>query len=148
MTYYVHRGKLYILNVTAVRKELYEFLKFFKAHARAMRRRPSSTVWIEPKASGKDMKSMLGKFEYGLFNVREIHNDAVKLGKWNRAELTEPFLASGNIILVKGAWNKEFINQCGEFPNGAHDDQVDTLTYSTWLTLVKEENTGGVEIEN
>lgn len=149
MTYYKHRGVLYILNATAVRKELYEFLKFFKQYARSNGWRPPSTVWIEPKASGKDMRSMLSKFEYGGFNCREIHNDAVKLGKWNRAELTEPFLASGKVVLVKGAWNKAFIDQCGEFPNGTHDDLVDDLCYSVWLELIKDsDGAGGVTYEN
>lgn len=148
VTYYKHKGKLYILNAVGVRKELYEFLAFFKKFARENGRRASSTVWIEPKASGKDMKSMLSKFEFGMFNVREIPNEPVRDGKWNRVENSEAFLAAERVVLVKGGWNKAFIEQCGEFPNGTHDDLVDALCYAIWLTLIKAEATGGVEIEN
>lgn len=35
---------------------------------------------------------------------------------------------AGNVKLVKGAWNKAFIDECSIFPNGDYDDQVDTLS--------------------
>ena len=34
----------------------------------------------------------------------------------------------GKLYLVKGDWNEEFIEECIDFPNGEHDDQVDAAT--------------------
>lgn len=141
--------KLYILNAHGIRKELAEFLDYFKPYTRLNGWKPESTVRIEPKASGKDMKSMLRKVQYGGFNVAEIPNDAVALGKWNRAELAEPFLISGRVVLVEGGWNSAFLTQLGEFPNGSHDDLVDCLTYAIWYYFIREYGAdGGLEYEN
>lgn len=148
---YFHKpdGNLYIINGHGIRKELAGFLDYFKPWTRVTGWKPDSMVRIEPKASGKDMKSMLRKVQYGGFNVMEIPNDAVKLGKYNRAELSEPFVISGKVILVEGGWNEAFLTQVGEFPNGAHDDIMDCLTYEIWWNFVKEyTGESGVEYEN
>jgi len=147
MACYFFQGNLYIMNSHGVRKALYEFLKYFKPWTQAQGKKAGSNVFIEPKASGKDMKSMLSKFEFGNFNAREIPNKPVSLGKYNRAENAIPFLASGKVILVEGGWNKEFITECGDFPNGTHDDQVDNLCYAVWWYFIRPE-AGGVTVDN
>ena len=46
----------------------------------------------------------------------------------NKELRADPFAAqceAGNVKLVKGAWNREYIEELTMFPNGAHDDQVD-----------------------
>lgn len=138
----LHDGTLYIRNCSGVRKEMYEFLPYFRNYALSNGDKPNSTVWIEPKASGKPMKSMLSKIEYGGFNVREIPNRTVALGKWNRVEIAEPFLASGKIVLIQGPWNKPFIDQCSTFPNGLHDDMVDVFTYGVHKAFIKPRKKG------
>lgn len=135
-------GKLYIFNVDGVRKELYEWLAYFKPFARANYWRNTSQVHVELKASGESIKSMLSKFEYGGFNVKGVNNKVVAEGKYNRVESSEPFLASGKVVLVKGAWNQDFINQCASFPNGAHDDKVDVLTYAIFKHFIKKSPKG------
>jgi len=121
---------LYIYNCTGIRKELYEFLPFFKKYAESNYLSNRSIVNIEPKASGKPMKSMLSKVEYGGFNVKEVLNKTVRLGKWNRVENIEPFLASGKVFLVQGSWNRAFMDQCASFPNATNDDMLDVLCYA------------------
>lgn len=147
---YFHKesGKLYIFNAVGVRKELYEFLPFFKAYTKANLFKPKSLVYIEPKASGKSMKSMLEKPMFGNFNVLEVSNEAVKLGKWNRVENSEPFLITGKVVLVEGTWNKKFIDQCCSFPNGKHDDMLDNLTYAVDRYFVNPKKGGGVKVQN
>ncbi|MEQ1603762.1 MAG: terminase family protein [Pyrinomonadaceae bacterium] len=34
----------------------------------------------------------------------------------------------GRLLLVRGAWNEEFIDECCSFPLGTHDDQVDAVS--------------------
>lgn len=150
MAEYFHKedGRLYIFNASGVRKELFEFLPFFKTYTKANNFKRKSLIWIEPKASGKSMRSMLQKPAFGSFNAVEINNKAVALGKWNRVENSEPFLMSGKVVLVEGAWNKKFIDQCCSFPNGKHDDMLDNLTYAINEYFVNPKKGGGVKVEN
>jgi predicted phage terminase large subunit-like protein len=142
---YFHKQtrELYVFNAIAIRKELAGFLDFFKPYTRQQNWRNESAVFIEPKASGKDMRSMLQKIEYGAFNAIEIPDAAVKLGKWNRAELGEPIIMSNRVKLVEGEWNKAFLDEVGKFPNGTHDDMFDCLCYAIWWYFVREYDTDG-----
>ena len=148
MTTYFHKKTetLYIFNCIGIRKELYELLPFFKTYALQNNYSRRSTVWIEPKASGKPLKSMLSKPEYGGFNVREIPNKVVGYGKWNRVENSEPFLASGKVVLVKGSWTAKFIDQCATYPNATHDDMVDDLCYAIDHYFIKKKSKGVIYV--
>lgn len=141
---YFHKptGKFYIFNCSGVRKELYELLKYFKEYAIHNNYKPQSSVFIELKASGHPLKSMLSKVDYGGFNTRAVNNRVVALGKYNRVENCEPTLASGKVVLVKGTWNEAFLDQCMAFPNGEHDDMVDVLTYAVFHNFIKKSSTG------
>ena len=126
---------LYISNVTGVRKELYKFLEFFGDHAPSNGITKQSSVYIELKASGRAFKTFLQR---GGYNCRAISEKAIRYGKYNRVENAEPFLASGRVYLVEGNWNADFIEQCKSFPNGTHDDKVDTLTYAIDHYFIKD----------
>ncbi len=45
-----------------------------------------------------------------------------------RAIAASPYQHSGNFYLPRKTWTKEFIDEHAAFPNGAHDDQVDTTS--------------------
>lgn len=128
--YYDKRNKnLYIRQITAVRKEISDLIKYLKADASLHGHSVRSSVYVEMKASGYAIKPILHKDGY---NTRRINNKHVSLGKENRVELCEPFLASGRVFLIReqgSKWIKSFIEQCKAFPNGAHDDMVDVLCY-------------------
>ena len=34
----------------------------------------------------------------------------------------------GNVRIVKGSWNHEFLEELLAFPSGEHDDQVDAMS--------------------
>jgi predicted phage terminase large subunit-like protein len=144
MSYYHYKptDTLYIFNCHGIRKELYELLKYFKPYVLQNKYKATSTVYIELKASGHPLKSMLSKVEYGGFNTRKINEKVVALGKFNRVESSEPFLASGKVVLVEGNWNNAFIEQCCQFPNGSHDDMVDDLTYAIFKCFIKKSESG------
>jgi phage terminase large subunit-like protein len=125
-----HKGRIYIYNCIGIRKELYQFLEWFPFYAKNNHWSPQSRIMIELKASGFPMMSMLRTPRYGNFNALGISNKTVALGKFNRVENSEAFLASGKGVLVRGSWNQEFIEQCVAFPNATHDDMVDVLCYA------------------
>jgi predicted phage terminase large subunit-like protein len=82
-----------------------------------------SRVLIEPKASGK---SVAQSFKDSTFNVMELPPPLDD--KVTRVINTTPFLEAGRCFVVIGAWNEQFIEECGGFPFAVHDDQVDNLT--------------------
>ena len=129
-----HDNALYILNAVDKWMELYELLKYFPGFAESNYHGTRDKVYIEPKASGKSLKSMLNKDGY---NCVEIANAVVMVGKMARVKDAEPTLESGKIYLVKGTWNDKFINQCAVFPNGKHDEHVDNLCYSINKYFIK-----------
>ncbi len=49
----------------------------------------------------------------------------------NKQERADPFSSqvnAGNVRLLRGDWNKAFIEELRQFPNGKHDDQVDAVS--------------------
>ena len=52
-------------------------------------------------------------------------------GKIARAAAVSPLVEAGNVYLLHpdiAPWVNHFIQECVQFPNGAHDDQVDAMT--------------------
>ena len=52
-------------------------------------------------------------------------------GKVARAQAVSPLVEAGNVYLPHpecAPWVNDFIEECVQFPNGAHDDQVDAMT--------------------
>ena len=69
------------------------------------------------KAQAKNFVTMLSGFN--------VEAKAVSGDKITRAQ---PFAAQvnvGNVKMLRGDWNKDFIDELRNFPNGKHDDQVD-----------------------
>ncbi len=80
-------------------------------------------VWVEqePGSGGKEAAQQSVK-DFAGFVVR---TERVTGSKQIRAE---PFAAqwqAGNVKLIRGKWNKQFLDECEMFPAGKHDDQVD-----------------------
>lgn len=48
--------------------------------------------------------------------------------KFSRADLVAAQANNGNLRLVRGAWNRAFLDELAVFPNGRKDDQVDALS--------------------
>lgn len=80
-------------------------------------------IWTEqePGSGGKESAEFTARQLVGY----SVHAERVTGDKPTRAA---PFAAqceAGNVRLVRGAWNRAFIDELSSFPNGSHDDQVD-----------------------
>lgn len=115
-------NRLYILDSTQVWKELPDLLKFIPSYAAKNMYSNSSKILIEPKASGKSTVQSFKNTSYNVIELPPTLDDKV-----TRATNVAPFIEAGRCCLVEGAWNDVFLNECGSFPNGEHDDQVDNL---------------------
>jgi len=80
---------------------------------------------IEDKANGPAVIQMLAHEIPGLLSVN------LSGGKIARAQAISPLIEAGNVFLPHpdfAPWVIDFIEECVQFPNGAHDDQVDAMT--------------------
>ena len=78
----------------------------------------------DPGSAGKSMKDYFVKFFAGYVVIAK----PVSGNKEVRAEPMAIQVNEGNVYLAKGDWNKEFINELGNFPFSAHDDIVDACS--------------------
>ena len=80
---------------------------------------------IEDKANGPAVIQMLAQELHGIIPVNPSG------GKVARAQAIAPLVEAGNIFLPhpeSAPWVNDFIEELVQFPNGAHDDQVDAMT--------------------
>lgn len=58
--------------------------------------------------------------------------------KVKRAKPMASAAEAGNLVLVSGTWNRDFINECVAFPGTAHDDQVDAVSWGMLMQAFPE----------
>jgi predicted phage terminase large subunit-like protein len=75
----------------------------------------------EPGASGKDAAQAFIRLLAGFSVTCAPASGSKEL----RADPFSSQVNAGNVKLVKGTWNKNFIEELRTFPQGKHDDQVD-----------------------
>lgn len=116
-------NKLYIANVKRVRYEAPARDKLIKNTAIEDGR--DVIVKIESVAGYKDTYTHTRSQLSGYAVVRPYLPGTKD--KVVRATYLEAIFEAGNVYLVKGDWNKPWINEIKSFPSGVHDDQVDSL---------------------
>lgn len=93
-------------------------------------------VLVEDKASGQSLVQVI-KAETKI-PVLAISIDSDKVA---RANAVSPTVEAGNVYLLEGApWLADFLDEFDHFPNGTHDDRVDSLTQllSMFLGILKK----------
>ena len=79
----------------------------------------------EPGSAGKDVIDHMrrGPFlGYAFYGIRSTGS------KSSRAVPMASAAGVGNIAIVTGRWNRDFLDEVSLFPNGANDDQVDACS--------------------
>lgn len=96
-------------------------------------------VLIEDKASGQSLIQDL-KFDTKL----PIIGIPANVDKVVRANAVSSIVESGRVYLPeKAEWLPDFLIEAGNFPNGAHDDQVDSVTQA--LEYLRGDTTATLE---
>lgn len=118
-------GLYYVIDVRRMRGTPREVEALVKQTAQIDGPEVAIDMEQEPGASGKNTvdyyrrKVLSG---YAFRSVRPTGSKRVRAGPVSsQAE-------AGNVILVKGPWNREFLDELEMFDQGAHDDQVDGLS--------------------
>jgi predicted phage terminase large subunit-like protein len=83
-------------------------------------------IWLEqePGSGGKDSAAYSAKLLAGF----AVSLERATGDKESRARPLAAQAAIGNVKLLRGPWNKAFIEECQMFPNGSHDDQIDAAS--------------------
>lgn len=87
-------------------------------------------ILVEKKGSGQSLIQDLSIQGFPIIPFDPGRDD-----KETRANSITPFLEAGLVWVPEHeVWSKEFVQECLEFPSGAHDDQVDQFTQAMlWL---------------
>jgi len=78
----------------------------------------------DPGQAGKTQVIYLTR-ELAGYNVKSSPESGDKV---TRAEPLGAQINIGNVMMIRGEWNKSLINEMRMFPNGVNDDQIDALS--------------------
>jgi predicted phage terminase large subunit-like protein len=128
-----HNGTYYIEHVERFQKDASAVPELIKNIAKQDGHDTRVGIEQEPGASGK--------FE-AQFYVKELAGYATEVltpsaDKVSRARPVASQAKAGNIKIVRGKWNADFLNELENFPIGAHDDQVDALSGAAAILMNK-----------
>jgi predicted phage terminase large subunit-like protein len=88
---------------------------------------PRGTLVSIPKDPGQASATQI-KYLTGALAGFRVTWSPESGDKETRAEPVAAQCNVGNISMVRGDWNREFLGELRNFPNGKHDDQVDGLS--------------------
>lgn len=119
----------YLLELIRARLSFTDTCARVNSFAKTSRYRyPKATsIIIEDKANGPAVMDQIRSKVGGL-----VEFDPGDYGsKIARAQAIQPLLVGGNLYIPAPSekpWVREYIKECGDFPNATHDDQVDMTT--------------------
>jgi predicted phage terminase large subunit-like protein len=85
---------------------------------------PRCQKWlVEDKANGS---AIISEFSTSVPGLLAVNPEG---GKESRAAAATPLVEAGQVLLPDGApWVADFVAECGAFPRGRNDDQVDMMS--------------------
>lgn len=134
--YLVDRYKARMGYVATKEKVKHFIVKYPKARAKL----------IEDKANGSAIIEELKKEFHGVIAVNP------EGGKVSRAAAVSPSVEAGNVYLpetsVECPWPQEIVDEAAVFPNGAHDDDVDSMSQALIWRLKRAIGLGWIKALN
>lgn len=85
------------------------------------------SVYIEQEP-GSGGKNTIDHYQRQVLKGYSVYPDKKVVDKIQRALPLSAAAEAGNVKLVRGAWNKEFLDEVELFPFVKHDDQTDTAS--------------------
>jgi predicted phage terminase large subunit-like protein len=120
-----NNGAFYIADMRRARLDPADNQRFLKNTASQDGRGVPIFIEQEPGSSGKDS---IYHYVAHILPEYDAHGDRVTGSKINRAK---PFAAQaevGNVRLLRGNWNEEFLKEAANFPISKFKDQVDAAS--------------------
>jgi predicted phage terminase large subunit-like protein len=124
-------GKIWILDQIAAQLDPEQVQELILQTARLDGPAVKVRMETEPGASGKSMVEAYRALLVG-FDFDGLPHSGDKMA------FADPWASqvnSGNVYLLKAAWNKPYIVEHAAFPNGQHDDRVDSSAGALIVTV-------------
>ena len=115
--------KVYIVHLDAI-KGRYEFPELRRLALQQYKYWQPESVIIEAKASGLPLTYELRQMDIPVINFTPSKGN----DKHSRVNAVAPLFESGMIWAPEQKFADEVIEECAAFPNGDHDDLVDSTT--------------------
>ena len=120
-------GNAYLIDILRGKWEAPDLIKmakiFWYKHVQNFNIRSMN---VEDKVSGTTLIQTLSQSTEPVIPIKAVQRNIDKI---TRANDVAPFIESGRVYLPeKAEWLNDFIVEHAQFPNGAHDDQVDTTS--------------------
>jgi len=113
-------NKFYLVDTHRERAGFVRTLEIIRA---LYKKHNCNCLLIEDKANGSAIVDVLKRELNGVIPIEPSG------GKMARAFAAQPALEAGQVLIPAVAqWVEEFLQECREFPAGAHDDQIDAMT--------------------
>lgn len=84
-------------------------------------------VYVEAVTAYKDAFIEIRNLLHGIRSVSKIPSKWVERDKHSKGSILIPIFDAGNVFLLEGPWNNDFLNEAAEWDQGPHDDQIDPL---------------------
>ena len=127
---------LYLYRGVKVLQKFPDLCRFIPQWTRQFRYGRSSSIRIEPKANGLSVIDQLRE----LTKLNVVKTPTPTIDKETKAHISSPYIESGRVVIVDGAWNDEFITEVCSFPAVEHDEYIDLLYYAIEHFLISESN--------
>jgi len=92
-----------------------------------------SIFYVEPKSSGSSVVSQLRiSTKINIVEYKMPSGD-----KLQRANPCTAYCEAGRVVLIKGRWNKDFIDQVTGFPKAKNDEAIDNLSMAITQEFIR-----------
>lgn len=125
------QGRYFLLDVIRARTTPQGVERLIANTAALDGREVPIVIEEEPGSSGKAVVSYYQRMVLPQYAVRGVRMTG---DKTTRAAPFASQSEAGNVLLVRGSWNAEWLDEAEMFPLGDHDDQLDA-TVGAWESL-------------
>jgi predicted phage terminase large subunit-like protein len=130
------RERCYLLDLVRGR---YDYPTLKKITAKVRQQWPHATVLIEDKGSGTSLIQDLRSEGVSVINISPESDKVTRLFS------TQALFEAGSVLFPsKAPWLADFISELLAFPNGRHDDQVDSLSQALRWYIERARRFGAV----
>lgn len=128
--------RIYVADMVRVRESPGKLNQTFARTAKKDGRNVRIRMEQEPGSQGKIAIWHLARGPFRGYAFRGVRSTGDKV---LRADTVSDAVERGDVVILKGKWNRAFYKEVTKFPNAAHDDIVDALS-GGYEDLVKRNN--------
>ena len=124
----MHEGIFYVLDVRRIRAKGDRVEKFIRETAEEDGPEISIMMEQEPGSAGKNLIDQYARYVLVGYDFKGQRSTG---DKETRAKPMSAAVANGNVRLLRGNWNTDYIDEMSAFPEAnVHDDQVDASVHA------------------